>query len=158
MKTKFRETSDVAACGSQAGGRRAVGRYTSGLPQLAARLTLICVVWSLATGCGGMVTGHWYLGKAIPSKEIFAIDDVDFARDGSFTARVTIEGKTCSERGTYEFNGFKLTMRPQAGGQRRYNAVLKGRTLEVLDGDRKVILRKGEKAKKTAESEESEEE
>jgi hypothetical protein len=39
-------------------------------------------------------------------------------------------------------------MRPQAGGERRYNAVLKMRTFEVIDGDRKVILKKSGKREK----------
>jgi hypothetical protein len=104
------------------------------------------------TGCGLSVTGHWRLAKAIPSREVFAIDDAQFARDGSFTATVTIEGKTAREKGTYEFNGFKLTLRPQAGGQRRYDAVERFGTLEVMDGERKVILKKTKKSKKGEES------
>jgi hypothetical protein len=103
-----------------------------------------------ATGCGLSVTGHWRLIKAIPSKEVFAIDEAHFARDGSFTATVTIEGKTARETGKYEFNGFKLTLRPQAGGQRRYDAVERFGKLEVIDGERKVIL---QKTRKTRESE-----
>jgi hypothetical protein len=100
------------------------------------------LLW-LLTGCGGAIAGDWHMIKAIPSKEVFAIDDVHFDREGGFAATVTIEGKTAREEGTYEFNGFQLTMRPQAGGQRRYNAVLKGRTFEVIDDDRRVILKKG---------------
>jgi len=120
-----------------------------------AALTFVAVgaVLLLATGCGLSVAGHWRLVKAIPSKEVFAIDDAHFARDGNFTATVTIEGRTAREKGTYQFNGFKLTLRPQAGGQRRYDAVERLGRLEVIDGERKVILKK---TKKTEESEEGE--
>jgi hypothetical protein len=111
-----------------------------------------------ACGCSGALAGDWYLSKAIPSKDVFAIDDVHFDHDGRFTATVTIEGKTAREKGSYEFNGFKLTLRPQAGGQRRYHAVLKATSFEVLDGDRKVILRKGRKSKQDAQYEERAEE
>lgn len=111
-------------------------------------LLLLCLVTLTATGCGGALAGDWHMSKAIPSKEVFAIDDAHFDRDGTFTATVTIEGKTAREKGSYYFNGFKLVMRPQAGGERRYNAVLKMRTFEVIDGDRKVILKKSGKREK----------
>ncbi|MFQ5806263.1 MAG: hypothetical protein ACE5I3_07430 [Phycisphaerae bacterium] len=126
-------------------------RKRSRAEQYALLLATVCPLLLLASGCGGVIVGHWYLVKAVPSKEVFAIDDAYFARDGSFTATITIEGKTAREKGTYEFNGFKLTMRPQAGGQRRYNAVVKLRTLEVLDGERKVILKKAKKSKESDE-------
>lgn len=100
----------------------------------------------LANGCGRAIVGDWHMVKATPNREMFAIDDAHFARDGSFAATVTIEGKTVHEQGEYEFNGFKLTMRPRGGGQRRYNAMKTGRTLKVLDGDRNVILKKGSKS------------
>jgi hypothetical protein len=99
-----------------------------------------------AGGCGGAIVGDWHMVKATPNREMFAIDDAHFARDGSFTATVTIEGKTVHEQGEYEFNGFKLTMRPRGGGQRRYNAMKTGRTLKVQDGDRHVFLKKGSKS------------
>jgi len=102
----------------------------------------------MATGCSGVIVGDWHMTKAIPNKQIFAIEDAYFARDGTFTATVTIEGKTVREQGAYSFNGFKLTMRPQGGGQRSYNTVLKGRTLEIHDDERKVFLRKGTKNEK----------
>ena len=113
-------------------------------------MVLLCAMLGLpvsfATGCGGVIVGDWHMAKAIPNKEVFAIEDAHFGDDGAFTATVTIEGKTVLEKGEYHFNGFKLTMRPQGGGQRRYSTVLKGRTLEVHDGDRKVFLRKGKKS------------
>ena len=106
--------------------------------------TLGCLTL-LVTGCAGAIVGDWHLTKAIPNKEIIAIDNAHFARDGTFAAAVTIEGKTVQETGTYDYNGLWLTMRPKGGGQRRYNTVLKGRTFELHDGERKVFLRKGKK-------------
>jgi hypothetical protein len=102
-------------------------------------------VMLLVTGCAGAIVGDWHMTKAIPNREIIAIDDAHFARDGTFAATVTIEGKTVQETGTYDFKGLWLTMRPKGGGQRRYNTVLKGRTLELHDDERKVFLRKGKK-------------
>lgn len=97
----------------------------------------------LMTGCSGALKGDWHMVEAIPNKDVFCLDDANFARDGSFSVTSTIDGKTIREVGTYKFNGFKLTLHPQAGGQRQYGAVLKFRTLEITDGDRKVILKKG---------------
>lgn len=99
------------------------------------------------TGCGGAIVGDWHMIKAVPNKEMFAIEDALFARDGSFAATVTIEGKTTHEKGTYAFNGFTLTMRPQGGGQRRYKTVMGSKRLKVLDGNRHVILQKTKKSK-----------
>ena len=107
---------------------------------------MLGVLALLAAGCSGVIAGDWHMTKAIPNKQIFAIEDAYFARDGTFTATVTIEGKTVREKGKYDFNGFRLTMRPQGGGQRRYNTVLKGRTLEIHDDERKVLLKKGKKS------------
>lgn len=116
-------------------------------------LAIACLVMPVAGGCGVSVVGHWRLEKAIPNKEIFAIDDAHFSRDGSYRAVVTIEGKTANEEGQYKFNAFKLTLRPQGGGQHRWNAVERLGKLEVLDGERKAILRKVKKSKPAEESE-----
>jgi hypothetical protein len=96
-------------------------------------------------GCGGAIVGDWQMVQAEPSKEVFAIDDAHFHRDGSFAASITIEGKTAREVGTYKFSGFKLTLRPHAGGQRSYDAMIKLGKLEITDSDRKVVLKKGKK-------------
>ena len=102
-------------------------------------IALLCAL----PGCSGALKGDWHMVEAIPNKDVFCMDDASFARDGSFSATSTIDGKTIREVGTYKFNGFKLTLHPQAGGQRQYQAVLKIRTLEITNGDRKVILKKG---------------
>jgi hypothetical protein len=83
--------------------------------------------------------------QTVPNKDVFAIDDAQFRRDGTFAATITIEGKTAREAGTYHFNGFKLTLRPQAGGQRRYNATVKLSKLEISDSGRRVVLKKGKR-------------
>ena len=101
----------------------------------------LCTGWLV--GCGGSIVGHWQMIQAEPNKHVFAIDDAQFHRDGSFAATITIEGKTAREIGSYRFNGFKLTLRPQAGGQRSYNAMIKLGQLEIVDSSRKVVLKKG---------------
>lgn len=94
------------------------------------------------SGCQGAVVGNWYLAEAVPNREVLSLDDVSFRKDGSFTATTTIEGLTTQEAGTYVFNGWQLKLRPNAGGQRTYSAVLKGKRLEITSGRRKVVLKK----------------
>jgi hypothetical protein len=117
--------------------------------RLGRRRVVACVLGSLLlpvlTGCGGAIVGHWYLAKATPNRDVFAIDDATFRGDGTFSATTTIDGRTADETGTYRFEGFALTLRPQGGGQRRYTTFLKLGTLEVKDGDRLVVLKKGRK-------------
>jgi hypothetical protein len=104
---------------------------------------LACLALLALAGCSASIRGDWHMVKSLPNRETFAIDDVTFDKSGGFEATFTLEGRTSRDTGTYEFNGFKLTFRPTAGGQRQYNAVLKVNTLEVIDGKRQVILQKG---------------
>jgi hypothetical protein len=97
---------------------------------------------ALLSGCGGAIVGHWRLEKATPNREVFSLDDVTFRGNGTFTATTTIEGLTTRESGTYKFIGYKLYLRPEAGGQRAYTTMLKMNRLQVTDGDRKIILKK----------------
>ena len=103
----------------------------------------LTVSLGVLTGCGGALRGDWHMVEAIPNKDVFCVDEASFARDGGFSATSTIDGKTIREVGTYKFNGFKLILHPQAGGRREYQAVIRMRTLEIIDGERKVSLKKG---------------
>ena len=109
-------------------------------------IALLCLALPMLTGCAGSIVGHWSLTKAVPNKQTLAIDNARFARDGTYTADVTIEGKTVREEGRYKYNGFKLTMLPAGGGQHRYNTMIRGSSMDVIDGERKLILRKGSKS------------
>lgn len=96
----------------------------------------------LCTGCGRALVGNWRLVEAIPNRQVFSLDNVTFRPDGTFSATTTIEGLTTEESGRYEFNGFKLKLRPKAGGQRAYLTNLRLDELQIADGQRKVILKK----------------
>lgn len=91
-------------------------------------------------GCRGALVGRWFLTDATPSRQEFAIDNATFHQDGSFLADVTIDGKTIRELGTFDYNGVNLTLRPAAGGQRKYEASLVIDRLELTDAKRKVVL------------------
>lgn len=115
----------------------------------AVRTLCACAALSvlLLTGCQRAIVGHWRLHEALPNREVFAIDDATFRRDGTFAALTTTEGLTTRMSGEYAFNGYNLKLRPEAGGQRSYSAIIKMNRLELLDGQRKVILRKVKKDK-----------
>jgi hypothetical protein len=95
------------------------------------------------SGCSGALVGHWHMTEAVPNRQFFCIDDVTFNRDGGYTATTTLKGKTLEESGQYKFNGVKLTFQPDAGGCRKYDALLKLNELEIMDAKQKVILKKG---------------
>jgi len=94
------------------------------------------------TGCQQAVVGRWKLVEAVPNRQTFALDNVEFRGDGSFSATTTIEGKTTDETGTYEFDGGKLKLRPSAGGQRAYPTMLKFDRLEITNGKRHAVLQR----------------
>ncbi|MCK4341986.1 MAG: lipocalin family protein [Phycisphaerae bacterium] len=105
------------------------------------------LLFPLLGGCKGAIAGEWHLVKAVPNREVFSIDNATFSRDGTFSATTTIEGLTTDEKGTYDFNGWQLKLRPQAGGQRTYSTTRKVDRLEIRDGKRTVVLKKGKKGR-----------
>jgi hypothetical protein len=99
----------------------------------------------MLAGCQGAVIGDWYLVEAKPNRQTFSIDNATFRSDATYAATVTIEGVTNDEKGTYDFDGMKLRMRPQAGGQRSYTVQLLPGQLQVGDSRRHVVLQKGQR-------------
>ncbi|MCG3125303.1 MAG: hypothetical protein CHACPFDD_00121 [Phycisphaerae bacterium] len=101
---------------------------------------LLAALLASQAGCRGALVGRWFLTDVAPSRQEFAIDNATFHQDGSFLADVTIDGKTIRELGTFDFNGVRLTLRPAAGGQRKFEASLVIDRLELTDAKRKVVL------------------
>ena len=114
-------------------------------PVTVLKVVALLVAALLSAGCNGMVAGEWELVRASPSREVFALEDVRLERDGAYQARLTLEGAKFAESGTFKFSGWTLSLRPQAGGIRRYDAALKGNRLELRDGQRWVVLRRAGK-------------
>lgn len=99
----------------------------------------------LSGGCGGAIVGEWEMVRCVPNRDVFCVDEANFGRDGTYQATVTIEGREARQAGSYVYNGFQLTLRPNAGGQRRFNTVLRMNRLEILHGEARAILRKAGK-------------
>jgi hypothetical protein len=95
-----------------------------------------------AEGCAPAVVGSWRLVRASPDREVFALDEVEFAGDGSYAATITLDGRTVRESGTFRFDGFRLTLRPADGGERQYAALVRSGELEVRNGRSIVRLRR----------------
>lgn len=108
----------------------------------AARWLPLSVLVSGTSACVGSVAGQWRLERASPSKEVFALDEVAFAADGTYSATITLEGRTVRETGSFEFTGFELTLRPSAGGRRTYDARLGLGTLELRGGEKRFVILK----------------
>jgi hypothetical protein len=106
------------------------------------RVTLALAACLLG-GCRASLSGDWRLDQATPSRDEFCLEDVRFERDGSFAATTTIDGRTAREKGDFAFTGFQLTLRPAAGGERRYDAQLKFNRLEIRRGRNLVVLVRG---------------
>ena len=118
--------------------------WSSRAARISGLLALLLALPGLG-GCGVSVVGHWQMVTAVPNKDVFCFDDASFRRDGTFSAIYTFEGKTTLETGTYDFNGFKLILQPQAGGRRSYSAMQRFGKLEIKAGQYKVVLKKGKK-------------
>lgn len=114
----------------------------SGMNRNPVRLAIAAVLLCIACGCSGAVIGRWRMVEVVPNREVFSIDRAEFRRDGTFKASAVIDGKKLDESGEYEFTGFKLILRPAAGGVRRFDALLRLNRLEVTQGNRKVVLAK----------------
>ncbi len=96
-------------------------------------------------GCQAAIQGDWHLVQAIPNRQTFALDNVSFRPDNTFSATTTVEGVTNQEEGTYELDGMKLKLQPRSGGLRTYTLSIEPGRLNLIHGKRKVVLEKGKK-------------
>ena len=99
----------------------------------------------LVAGCQGVIHGDWHMVEVVPNRQVFCVDNAAFRPDGTYSATTTLEGVTTEEKGTYEFTGFKLMLRPSGGGQRTYLAQAHPGRLQLTSDKRKVVLEKGKK-------------
>ena len=103
-------------------------------------LLTISAAWPLLSGCSGAVVGRWQMEHTALNRQVFAINKAEFRADGTYAASTTVEGVTHDETGDYEFDGFKLRMRPDRGGARVFDAKVVGNELQLVDGKRKVVM------------------
>ncbi|TWT43812.1 hypothetical protein RAS1_02120 [Phycisphaerae bacterium RAS1] len=106
---------------------------------LATRYSLLLTLASCRAG----LHGDWHMVECNPNPQVFCIDDAAFHGDGTYAATTTRGGRTLREIGSYQYNGFRLTLLPQAGGAYRYQAALRLSGLEITDNEKRVLLQKG---------------
>lgn len=119
------------------------------------RLITLCSLSLAVAGCRAGLHGEWHMVECRPNPHVFCIDDVEFHRDGTYAATTTRGGRTLREIGTYQYNGFRLTLLPKAGGAFRYQAALKLSGLEITDGEKHVRLEKGGRRRRGAANDEA---
>lgn len=126
----------------------AMPKRSAGMPTARRPPVFLLAAGLLAlTGCGVAIRGHWSLERATPNKATFSVDDATFNGDGTFEATLTIDGRTARETGTYQYKFNKLYLRPAAGGQRKFTAVVELKKLKIINGEQYAYLRKTKKEK-----------
>jgi hypothetical protein len=87
---------------------------------------------AMLTGCS--IAGSWKTVRIDPSDmaDSFAFSSVDFDKDGKYSAVVKYGGKSQTNSGKYEWDGFTLTITPREGDEREYRGELWwGKTLKL---------------------------
>jgi outer membrane lipopolysaccharide assembly protein LptE/RlpB len=106
-----------------------------------ASLLLVLAAGSLA-GCGSALVGTWK-SDPMPKDDKFAIQQVTFKSDNTYTASAKEGDQNVRLAGTYEFNGFNLKLKTPAKPERTYGAmVVMGRTLELKRDGQKITMKK----------------
>ncbi|MCH8252887.1 MAG: hypothetical protein IID36_10590 [Planctomycetes bacterium] len=72
-----------------------------------------------AIGCSNIV-GSWRTVAVMPEGMVFPISNVDFDKEGIYTATSKYNGESHTSTGTYKWNGRMLTVIPASGPQREY--------------------------------------
>ena len=86
--------------------------------QHTANIVPVAAVLVIVTGCS--LTGTWKTINIIPPDARFPMNRISFDNDSRFTATAEYEGQTRTSTGTYEWNGRKLLVFPDGGGERTY--------------------------------------
>jgi len=93
-------------------------------------------------GCNSALVGTWK-ADAAPAGEKFAIQNVTFKDDNTYTGSAKEGDQNVRLAGTYEFNGFNLKLKSPGKPDRQYGAtVVMGKSLELKSGDKKVSMKK----------------
>jgi hypothetical protein len=75
----------------------------------------------LLAGCNGIIAGQWRsIEPAEVPPDVPRIRQITFQQDGLFEGRMTQQYRTTSVKGTYQFDGTELVLRPEGydGGNR----------------------------------------
>lgn len=103
---------------------------------------IVIVAAAAVVGCNGALVGTWK-SDPMPKDEGFAIQQVTFKSDNTYTATAKEGEQNIRMAGTYEFNGMNLKLKTPGKPDRAYGAmVVMGKTLELKKDNKKVSMKK----------------
>jgi len=101
-----------------------------------------CLLVPFLVGCSSALVGSWKTTSA-PEGETFTIKSVEFKDDGTFVSIAKKGDENVRSAGTYEFNGFKLTLKQPGKKPRTYGAsYVLGGTLKLNADGKKLTMKK----------------
>jgi hypothetical protein len=105
--------------------------------------TLVLILAAGAVvGCNTALVGTWK-SDPMPKDEAFALQQVTFKDDNTYTASAKEAEQSVRLAGTYEFNGFNLKLKTPGKPDRAYGAaVYMGRTLELKKDNKSITMKK----------------
>lgn len=106
-------------------------------------MVLLAVVFVGTAGCSSALVGTWKTDP-IPKEDMSYIVQATFKADGNFEATARQDAETTTPlKGTYDFNGFKLTLKQPGKPEQVYDATyVMGGKLDMKQGDKKYSMKK----------------
>lgn len=106
---------------------------------------LVAALGFMMTGCSNSLVGTWENKEKVEGQK-FVITNATFKDDGTYIATAK-QGDEDATRlaGTYEFDGFNLTLKQPGKPERKYGAtyMMMGPALEIRsDGEKQVLTKK----------------
>ena len=108
------------------------------------KLLVASTVCLCAVGCASALAGRWTAAIDPPKNPKFFVKQIDFQKDGTYSASVRRGQEDVPIHGKYDYDGFTLTLKPGTRPERRYRAmVIWGRELQVTaDGEKQTLMKK----------------
>lgn len=106
---------------------------------------LVCfsIIMMGATGCSSALVGTWKTDP-MPKDAAGCLVQATFKGDGKFEATTKSGDGTTPMKGTYAFDGFKLTLKEAGKGEQVYGAtyIMIGGKLELKQGQKSYTMKK----------------
>jgi hypothetical protein len=106
---------------------------------------LVCVTFVLfaASGCSSAIVGTWKTDP-VPKDGTGYLLQATFKGDGKFEATTKDGESTAPLKGTYNFDGFKLTLKEAGKPEQTYGAtyIMMGSKLDLKQGEKKFTMKK----------------
>lgn len=96
-----------------------------------------------STGCSQALVGTWKTDP-VPKEQMNYLVQATFKADGNFEATAKQDAEAAAPmKGTYEFNGSKLTLKQAGKPEQVYDAMyIMGGKLDIKQGNKKFTMKK----------------